>query len=114
MTVTIKPSMKNYKRQVLVCVGSKCCEHGEGQALYDLLKAKLKQAGLDDGNSRVIRCRVGCLGTCKSGPLLCVQPDGVWYYGIDDRKLDTIIERHLLAGQPVSEWVYHQGPSGNP
>lgn len=111
MTEVIKPTMRAYKRQVLVCVGAQCCENGEGQALYDQLKIKLKQTGLDNGELRVIRSRVGCLGTCRSGPLLCVQPDGVWYYGIDDKKLDRIIEQHLKAGEPVSEWVYHQGPA---
>ena len=110
MKEIVKPTMKNYKRHVLVCVGSKCCEEGEGQILYDQLKIKLKQTGLDTGELRVIRSRVGCLGTCRSGPLLCVQPDGVWYYGIDAGKLDRIIEQHLIAGIPVEEWVYHHGP----
>ncbi|WP_031432703.1 (2Fe-2S) ferredoxin domain-containing protein [Methylomarinum vadi] len=110
MTEMMKPKMRDYKRQVLVCVGTKCCEHNEGQALYEQLKIKLKQSGLDIGELRVIRSRVGCLGTCQAGPLLCVQPDGVWYYGIDEHKLDKIIEQHLIAGKPVEEWVYHQGP----
>lgn len=105
-----KPTMMNYKRHVLVCVGAKCAAEGAGMALYDELKDKLKKAGLHNGDNRVIRSRVGCLGTCMSGPLLCVQPDGIWYYDITSEKLDRIIEQHLIAGQPVMEWVYHQGP----
>ncbi|WP_305906857.1 (2Fe-2S) ferredoxin domain-containing protein [Methylomarinum sp. Ch1-1] len=111
MKEVMKPSMRTYKRHVLVCVGSKCTENGEGQILYDALKDKLKKAGLGSGELRVERSRVNCLGTCKSGPLLCVHPDGVWYYGIDSDKLDIIIEQHLKAGKPVTEWVYHQGPN---
>ncbi len=110
MAENIKPSMPDYKRFVLVCVGSSCTAHGEGQALYNELKNKLKQLGLDQGESRIHRSGATCLGLCKSGPLLCVQPDGVWYYGIDGNKLDKIIEQHLIAGTPVDEWVYHQGP----
>ena len=111
MAEMIKPTMMDYKRHLLVCVGSRCTENDEGQALYDALKEKLKQAGLDRGELRVKRSRASCFGTCKSGPLLCVQPDGVWYYGISSDKLDRIIEQHLIAGEPVTEWVYHQGPS---
>lgn len=111
MNKTAKPTMENYQRYVLVCVGSKCTEHGEGEALYVELKERLKQAGLHTGASRIMRSRAGCFGVCQAGPLLSVQPDGVWYYGVDSTKLDRIIKQHLIAGQPVHEWVYHQGPT---
>lgn len=105
-----KPAMENYQRFVLVCVGSKCTEQGEGEALYVELKDRLKQAGLDTGASRIMRSRVGCFGVCLAGPLVSVQPDGVWYCRVDSAKLDRIIKQHLIAGQPVLEWVFHQGP----
>jgi (2Fe-2S) ferredoxin len=101
-----KPTMLDYNHHVLVCVGKKCTEHGEGHALYDELKVKLRNAGLDSGALRVIRSATRCLGTCKSGPLVCVQPDGIWYYNIDSEKLDRIIEDHLIGGHPVKEWIY--------
>lgn len=110
MAEVIKPTMMNYKRHLLVCIGARCTENGDGQALYDTLKDKLKQAGLSSGDLRVKRSRATCFGTCKSGPLVCVQPDGVWYYDINSEKMDRIIAEHLIAGKPVTEWVYHQGP----
>ena len=110
MSEVIKPTMLNYRTHVLVCIGNKCTSNGEGQALYNELKIKLRNAGLDTGDSRILRSKVGCLGTCKAGPLICVQPDGVWYYDISSAKLDRIIAEHLVGGQPVQEWVYHQGP----
>ena len=110
MSEVTKPTMMNYRRHLLVCIGPRCTENGEGQALYDEIKIKLKEAGLNNGDLRVKRSRVTCFGTCKAGPLICVQPDGVWYYDIHSDKLDRIIEQHLLGGKPVTEWVYHQGP----
>lgn len=98
----------NYHRHLLVCVGDRCTENGAGQALYDELKLKLQAAGLDKGALRVKKTRATCFGTCKSGPLLCVQPDGVWYYNIDSEKLDRIIDEHLIHGKPVSDYIYHQ------
>jgi len=114
MTEVIKPEMPVYQRQVLVCVGSRCTEHGEGQALYDELKARLKALGLDKGASCIKKTRAACLGPCKSGPLLCVQPDGIWYYDINSQKLERIIQEHLVGGQPIMEWVFHQGPGTIP
>ena len=110
MTEKTKPTMMNYRRHLLVCVGERCTENGAGQALYDSLKDKFKNAGLNSGDLRVKRSRATCFGTCRSGPLLCVQPDGVWYYDIDDSKLDRIIQQHFIDGKPVEEWIYHQGP----
>ncbi len=111
MSEVIKPKMMDYKRHLIVCIGDRCSPDGEGQALYDELKEKFKASGLDKGDLRVKRSRATCFGTCKSGPLLCVQPDGVWYYDINSEKLDRIIEEHFIAGNPVAEYIYHQAPS---
>ncbi len=113
MTKVTRPSMPNYKRHVLVCVGDKCTENGEGLALYNELKEKLRTAGLDKGQSRIIRSKTTCLGICKSGPLVCVHPDGIWYYNINSDKLDRIIDDHLIAGKPVLEWACHSQPHPN-
>jgi len=108
MTEVIKPKMMDYHRHLLVCVGDRCTQNGEGQALYDQLKDKLKAAGLDKGALRVKKTRATCFGTCRSGPLLCVQPDGVWYYDISSEKLDKIITEHFLQNKPVTEFIHHQ------
>ncbi len=110
MSEVIKPRMMDYTRHLLVCVGERCTEEGAGQALYDQLKDKFKHSGLNEGALRVKRSRASCFGTCKSGPLICVQPDGVWYYDVTSEKLDRIIKEHLLEGVPVVDYIYHQGP----
>lgn len=107
----VKPTLSAYQRYVFVCAGKNCTQNGEGLALYELLKRKLKQLEQRDGHCEIKRSRVHCFGICSGGPLLCVQPDGVWYYAVDEHKLDIIIDRHLIGGKPVQEWVFHQGPS---
>ncbi|QPK65090.1 NAD(P)H-dependent oxidoreductase subunit E [Methylomonas sp. LL1] len=110
MSDIAKPTMAAYDRYVLVCAGKNCTHHGEGPALYEELKTKLKQLGLTEGKIVIKRGKVHCFGVCTAGPLLCVQPDGVWYYAVDSERLDKIIDMHLIGGQPVTEWVFHQGP----
>jgi len=108
MTEVFKPKMMDYKRHLIVCIGERCSPNGEGQVLYDQLSNKFKQAGLNTGNLRVKRSRATCFGTCKSGPLICVQPDGVWYYDVTSEKLDRIIAEHFLGGVPVADYIYHR------
>lgn len=103
-----KPKMMNYKRHMLVCVGPRCTEDGESQLLFESLDEKFKAAGIDQGDIRVKRTRTHCFATCKSGPILCIQPDGIWYYNVTEANLDRIIKQHLVEGDPVEDLIYHR------
>lgn len=109
-----KPKMAPYKRHMLVCVGPRCSKEGESQRLFETLGEKFRAAGVDSGALRVKRTRAHCFATCKGGPVLCIQPDGIWYYNVTEANLDRIIEQHLVAGEPVEELIYHRsgGSSG--
>lgn len=112
MSEAVKPKIGDYKRHLLVCTGPRCTANGESQALFDSLGAKLKAAGLDAGELRVKRSRVSCFAACKGGPVMCVQPDGTWYYNVTDGNMDRIVEEHLKNGDVVADLVFHQGPNG--
>ena len=42
--------------------------------------------------------------------MVCVQPQGIWYYNVTPTNLDRIIAEHLVSDQAVQELVFHQGP----
>jgi (2Fe-2S) ferredoxin len=108
----VKPKIGNYHRHRLVCTGPRCSADGESQALFDSLGAKFKAAGLDAGELRVKRSRVSCFAACKGGPIVCVQPDGTWYYNVTSENMDRIVEQHLCKGERVEELVFHQSDNG--
>ena len=104
-----KPIISPYKHHILMCTGPRCGEEGAGQAIYDSLWTKLKAAGIHEGPGRTKFNSVNCFGACKGGPVLCVHPEGTWYYNVTPVNLDRIIKEHLLGGQTVKELVFHQG-----
>src|SRR5690349_20536706 len=91
----VKPKIGASHRHILICTGSRCSADGQSQALFDSLGAKFKAAGLDAGELRVKRSRVSCFAACKGGPIVCVQPDGTWYYNVTPENMDRIIDEHL-------------------
>ncbi|MBX9836055.1 MAG: NAD(P)H-dependent oxidoreductase subunit E, partial [Burkholderiaceae bacterium] len=110
MSEVVKPKISPYKRHLLVCTGSRCTEDGASQTLFDSLGDKFKAAGLNEGELRVKRSRVSCFAACKGGPVMCVQPDGVWYYNVTPDNMDRIITQHLVEGKIVEDLVFHLGP----
>ena len=110
MSEVVKPKIGDYKRHLLVCTGSRCTLDGASQVLFDSLGEKFKAAGLNEGELRVKRSRVSCFAACKGGPVMCVQPDGVWYYNVTPENMDRIIDQHLVNGQRVEDLVFHLGP----
>lgn len=104
----VKPKIGSYHRHLLVCTGPRCSADGESQALFDSLGDKFKAAGLNAGDLRVKRSRVSCFAACKGGPIVCVQPDGTWYYNVTPENMDRIIDDHLCHGKRVEDLVFHQ------
>ena len=83
--------------------------------MFNALQAKFRAAGLgvDAGPDRVKRTRTGCVAACQGGPIVAVQPDGVWYYNVSAANMDRIIDEHLKNGRVVEDLVFHRNGKGD-
>lgn len=106
-----KPHIQSYRRHLLVCTGPRCTQDGASQALFDSLGETFKLHDLQEGELRVKRSRVSCFAACRGGPIVCVQPDGVWYYNVTPENMLRIAQQHLVNGEVVEELVFHRGPT---
>lgn len=108
-----RPTIDDYRRQLLVCVGPYCTADGMTPSALRHVGERLIAAGLlAEGPLRVKPTRVHCLGACRGGPIMCVQPDGVWYCEMTPENVERVVDEHLVAGRPVADLVFHRGPCG--
>ena len=88
--------MPKPERHVLVCLNVRppgnpkgCCAEKGAEALFDELKAMVKERGLGD---RVIVNRTSCLKHCSRGITLAVYPENVWYERVEMGDLEEIFQ----------------------
>lgn len=113
--VAAKLGIGAYRRHVLLCVGEACCSPAAGAAAWDVLKRELKDRNLSltAGPNACYRTKVGCLRVCRDGPIAVVYPEGTWYAGLTADRIPLFVQRHLIDGEPVAEWVFADNPLPN-
>ena len=105
-----QPTMRPYGRQIFICHHGDCVDSGVAERLHQRLMALCRDHGLTKlREPHRVKCTLAdCLGVCQQGPILVVYPDGIWYHGVDEAALDRIFHEHLVAGNPVAEFVFHR------
>ena len=88
---------------MFLCTGPSCCTPEVGLAAWEVLKQKIKDAGLTSGPNACYRTKVGCLRICCHGPTMVVYPEGTWYHGMTAERIPLFVKQHLQEGQPIQE-----------
>lgn len=90
----------NHRHQVFLCRGPRCSAVGGDESAEAMILA-LMRAGLGDDD--VLLTHTGCQFPCNQAPVVSVQPDDVWYGGVDRAAAEQIVTEHLIGGKPVAE-----------
>lgn len=98
-----------HRQQVLVCRGPRCTARGADESAAVLGRA-LAAAGLGDDD--VLVTQTGCQFPCNHAPVVTVQPDDVWYGGVDAAAARAIVHEHVVGGSPVAGHRLVRDPGG--
>jgi len=92
-----------YRKIVFVCTNQRdtderpCCAGRKSAELHAKLKELVKERKLR-GKVRVSKS--GCLDQCASGPNIMLFPDNIWYSGVQEADLETILA-DIMTGLDV-------------
>lgn len=99
--------MSKVRTELMVCGGTGC--HATGSiALIRALEEEIARQGLA-GEVKVVE--TGCNGFCAVGPVMLVQPEGIFYQKIKVEDVPELVEEHFLKGRPVKRLFFKESIS---
>jgi NADH:ubiquinone oxidoreductase subunit F (NADH-binding)/(2Fe-2S) ferredoxin/NAD-dependent dihydropyrimidine dehydrogenase PreA subunit len=90
------------KTKVLVCESTACLSSSSAE-IRAALEDEVGRLGLRD---KVEVSFTGCHGFCQIGPIVVVEPEGIFYCRVKPGDAKDIAESHLLGGAPVERLFY--------
>ena len=90
------------KTRILVCE-STACASSKSAEIRAALEEEVVRLGLTD---RIEVGFTGCHGFCQKGPIVVVEPEGVFYCQVKPGDAKDIAESHLAGGEPVNRLFY--------
>jgi len=94
--------LKQYRAHLLICAGTGCVSCGSFK-IKEALEKEVRKRNLQD---EVLVIATGCNGFCERGPILLVQPEGIFYQQLKVEDVPLLVEEHLLKGRPVKKFMY--------
>ena len=96
--------MKDAKFKLTLCDGTACIQ-GHSKELHQRLDAELEKHGLKQTVSVHLS---GCLGMCKKGPILIVNPGYIIYGRVQADDIAEIVESHLVGNKAVTRLIINE------
>ncbi|MFC2021292.1 NADH-quinone oxidoreductase subunit F, partial [Chloroflexota bacterium] len=90
------------KRVVIVCQGTGCVS-SQSPLITDLIEKTIAEQGLAGDIQTKFS---GCHGCCEQGPIVIVEPEGIFYAQVKVSDVPEIVENHLKNNQPVQRLFY--------
>lgn len=89
------------QRKILICRGTGC-HAGGSEELYGLFREAVAAPALPG----ITVDYTGCHGFCEQGPIVVVEPEGIFYTRVQAEDVPEIVQMHLREGQPVERLFY--------
>jgi len=103
----VKIKVKEKQNKVFICTGTGCVLSGS-EKVKSAFKEEFKKRKI----SEIDIVQTGCHGFCQQGPIVVIQPEGVFYPRISAENVPRIVEEHLIGGEVVEDLLYEDSQTG--
>jgi NADH:ubiquinone oxidoreductase subunit F (NADH-binding)/(2Fe-2S) ferredoxin/NAD-dependent dihydropyrimidine dehydrogenase PreA subunit len=101
-------SKPNGEYQIMVCQSTGCMS-SKSDRITQALENQVKQLGL----SKNVHVKfTGCHGFCQQGPIVIVEPEGIFYTQVKEEDAPEIMKSHIVDGKHVERLFYHNPVTG--
>lgn len=98
------------KRKVVVCLGEGCLANGSAD-VFNEFKSQVADKKLPGITVESI-AKTGCHGFCSLGPLVMIEPDGLFYTKVKKSHVPQIIEKTLTENETIDKFLYSDPKTG--
>jgi (2Fe-2S) ferredoxin len=112
--------MAAYHSHVFICENRRDPGHARGScapapdaenSLRSAFKTALKQSGL----ARTTRANsAGCLDQCEHGPVVVIDPQGIWYGRVQIEDVPRIVQQTIVQGDVLPDLLIDDDCLNNP
>lgn len=95
---------EKYAKKVLVCCGPGCLASGAAQ-ISEEFKKLLKEKRIKNFSVQALK-ETGCHGLCQQGPLVVIEPEGIFYTKVKVKHVEDIIEASIRKDDVISDLLY--------
>lgn len=98
--------MKEKMKKILICCGPSCLSK-HSMEIYEELKRQIREINSNVEVETMVKA-TGCHGLCQRGPLLRIEPEGIFYCDVQISDVDDIIQKTLIKGEIIDKLLYHE------
>lgn len=93
----------NTKNQILICQGTGC-ESSKSDKITQALIEEVKRSGL----AETVQVKTtGCHGFCQQGPIVIIEPEGIFYAGVKIEDAPEVVKSYFVDGKALERLFYH-------
>lgn len=98
-------------KQAMVCCGPGCLANGS-QKIIDKFKSELRGRKIKNFSVDALK-ETGCHGFCDQGPLVVIEPEGIFYTKVKPKDVGRILDETIAKNIVVEELLYTDPNSGS-
>jgi NADP-reducing hydrogenase subunit HndC len=102
--------MPNYRMNLMLCAGTGCVSN----KAFDLKTAIEEELVKHDLQDEIQVVPTGCQGFCAQGPIILIQPEGIFYQLLTAKDVPHLVEEHFLKGRPIEKFMYRPSEESEP